>query len=344
MKQELYDDLRDAFAAIVAAGRRTDAQTETLERFYHLLNLYDAVCGKKQKGCVFAVYGIPNMGKSTLLNSLMQESILPVKPINTTGSVIELQKDENRDDYKVVCWRNGHSAYPNYFSDAQSVCSFLDKHATQNNPCESITITGPFPNACRFMTDGCILRDTPGVEAALEAESERPVDARLRADSDKALASIGDNCIPLFCVNAQTIGQQQDKEFYDRYFTHRCCLHVLTHIDSRSDDIRSIETQSAIDDFAEKFGIFPSAIDPKPVVCTGIKNHAEGNRFVNIGLDELEESMKDFLPEQLQQRLFKVSQFILDEKEKDVHIIDWEVPQIYWKKMQVAVDKLTEIM
>lgn len=344
MNQVLYDDLRDAFAAIVAVGRRAHAQSETLERFYHLLNLYDAVCGKKQKGCVFAVYGIPNMGKSTLLNSLMGESILPESPIPTTGSVIELQKDDNHDGYNVVCWRNGHPEYPYVCKDAESVYSFLDKHATQDNPCESIRITGRFPNARQFMTDGCILRDTPGVEAALQAEIECPVDERARADSDKALASIDDNCIPLFCVNAQTIGQQEDKKLYDRYFTHRCCLHVLTHIDSRSEDVRSPEAQSAIDDFAKKFGIFPSSIDPKPVVCTGINKHSDGNRFVNIGLDELEEKMKSFLPEQLQQRLFKVSQFILDEKEKDVHIIDWEVPQIYWKKMQVAVDKLTEIM
>lgn len=130
--------------------------------------------------------------------------------------------------------------------------------------------------------------------------------------------------IPLFCVSSDTLGQQQDVDFYSKYFRNRCCLHILTRIDQRTKEADSQE--DAINDFCKKFNIIPSADHPKPVVCTGINGKVQGQRFVNLGLEELEKEMLGFIsPARLETTLLGVAGFILDNKGQ----LDFSVNEVY---------------
>ena len=323
-------ELRDALALLIArAGKSLEDSSKSspsLQRYQELVRLYDLASKREDQGCIFAVYGSPNMGKSTLLNSLLDEAVLPVKPIPTTGSVIDLRVNHSREDYEVICKDCQGTLRRNLFKESEGVCDFLNRYATQDSPFQSVCITGPFPNAQKFLTEGCTLRDTPGAEALLDRESGRVIDERLRADSEKALASISKDMIPLFCVSSDTLGQQQDMDFYDKYFRNRCCLHILTRIDQRTKEVGSQEALDAINDFCEKFNIIPSADHPKPVVCTGIDGKAQGQRFVNLGLEELEKEMLGFIsPARLETTLLELARFILDNKGQ----LDFPVNEVY---------------
>ncbi len=319
-------ELRDALSLLIASAFSASPSSKSLQRYQELIHLYDMAAKREEQGCIFAVYGSPNMGKSTLLNSLVGEAVLPVKPIPTTGSVIDLRVDRSRKDYKVVCRGSDGVLLRNQFRESEEVCDHLNRYATQDSPFQSVSITGKFPEAKAFLTERCTLRDTPGAEALLNGESERIVDKRLRADSEKALASISKEIVPLFCVSSETIGQQQDVDFYNKYFRNRCCLHILTRIDKRTDNVESQEALNAKNDFFMKFKIIPSDDHPAPVVCTGITGKSQGQRFVNLGLDQLEKEMLGFIsPARLEKTLLNLARFILNEKEE----MDFPVNGIY---------------
>lgn len=312
----IHENIRNALAQLVASGRLNGSETPSLLRCDRLINFYDMVSKKQEDGCVFAVYGSPKMGKSTLFNSIIGADVLPRRPIPTTGSVIDLRK-KARKDYEVVCKRNGEP-YWKHFKTPEMVCEFLDTYATQDNPCDSVFVTGPFPDAAEFITEQCVLRDTPGAEAILDA-TDRVVDERLKEDSSKTLQSLQEPCIPLFCVSAKTIGQKQDLDFYSNYFQGRCCLHVITRIDGINEDLESQEVLNIKDDFRHTFGIFPSETIPAPVVCTGIKDAASGCTRVNIGLEDLAREMQNLISlPKLGDDLRNVADYILR------HDIDWD--------------------
>lgn len=316
-RTQLYNDLRDTIAQLVFLGNQSGKATDTLQRYQELISLYDTVCKIDSDGCVFAVYGSPKMGKSTLFNSIMGAEVLPNHPIPTTGSIIDLKKDKERRDYEVTCKRNG-KPFTNHFREPKQVCEHLDKYATQKNPFNSVTVTGPFPDAADFVTDKCILRDTPGAEACMDTTA-RDVDDLLRRDSQTALASLNEPCIPLFCVNAKTIGQGQDRDFYQKYFKNRFCLHVLTHIDAISQDIDSQEVLKNKDDFMEKFDIIQAENEPKPIVCTGIRDMPGGDTMVNIGKEGLVAAMKKLIsPTELGKIIRDIAVYIRDNG------VDWK--------------------
>lgn len=110
-------------------------------------------------------------GKSTLMNSLLGEAVLPVKPIPTIGFVIDLRVNHSREDYEIICKDSQGTTLRNLFKKSEGVRDFLNRYATQDSPFQSVCITGPFPDARSFLTEGCTLRDTPGAEALLDGES-----------------------------------------------------------------------------------------------------------------------------------------------------------------------------
>lgn len=319
MNDEEYQGVRDILAQLVACGWREKSVTNSLQRCDDLIRVYDLACNKRERGCIFAVYGSPKVGKSTLFNSILGTDVLPRRADPTTGSIIDLKREVAKSEYSVTCVRHGDSCWQS-FKTPEMVCSFLDKHATQDNPCDYVSVVGPFPDAAAFISNKCVLRDTPGAEALLDT-TNRVVDDRLREDSNKALQSIDDElCIPLFCVSAKSIGQEQDKEFYNKNFQKRCCLHVVTHIEHVTPETGGEEEQAVKEDFMLKFKITPTEATPSPIVCTGIKDAPGGETRVNIGLDNLVREMQDFISvEELGKSLVKVANHILCDG------IDWDV-------------------
>lgn len=336
--QKRADRLRDTLAALVASGYRLKGPEKLLNRYSALIRLYDTASTKDKKGCIFAVYGSPKMGKSTLFNSLMGENVLPVKPIPATGTVIDLIKDKRKSNYEVAC--QGEHTLINTFATPDDVCRFLNTYATQGSTFDSIKVTGAFPNAREFLTQRCILRDTPGAEARFNNEEEAggSSNENLKADSEKAFASLKENCIPLFCVSAETIGQKEDVTLYDEYFRDLCCLHILTHIDKRTKDTQSAEAMAAGNEFRKKFSILPSADAPNPIVYTGISNKAGGQKFVDLGLDELEEEMKGFTsPETLEHKLRDIAVYLNEQKQEHGTPV-FPADEIYYQRLSKVLE------
>lgn len=311
--------LRDVLAIILS--RHPNDTSHLRQLCVNLVEIYDASSSRRYIG----VYGQQKAGKSTLFNSIVGEEVLPVKAIPTTGSIIDLIRNERASDYTVTAYRN-QAPFPRKFSTAAEVCAYLDKVATQKDPFDKVEVEAAFENACSFMTSGCVLRDTPGAIA----DPEDALADRLKEDSQKTIASLDEVCIPIFCVNGDAIGSQDDKNLYDAYLRDRLCLHVITHRDG--DD-----NTGSIADFDEKFGIYHDKIAENPVICTGKSTRKKP--FVDIGLKELAGQISAFLDEaSLSVKMLKMAEYIMQKQEE----LPWVTDVVLMDNLKQLIDRIKE--
>lgn len=316
---EYRGKLRNALADILS---RCPNDTSHLRQLcVNLVEIYDASSSRRYIG----VYGQQKAGKSTLFNSIVGEEVLPVKAIPTTGSIIDLIRNERVSDYTVTAYRK-QAPFPRKFSTAEEVCAYLDKVATQKDPFDKVEVEAAFINARSFMTSGCVLRDTPGAIA-------NPEDAladRLKEDSEKAIASLNEVCIPIFCVNGEVIGSQDDMDLYSTYLRDRLCLHVITHSDGG-------KNKDVVADFDEKFGIYHDNISENPIICTGKKNRK--SPFVDIGLAELASQINAFLDEaSLSAKMLKMAEYILQKKDE----LTWVRDVLLMDNLEQLIERIKE--
>ena len=317
--------LIEAFGNIVGEGCMPDMprteQHPNWQRYTYLLSNYEKA--KNKSGIVIGVYGSPKAGKSTLLNTLLGEEVLPAEPIPTTGSLIDLKREVGSEGYRLLCIerRAQRPEHPVRKTKASAVREYLDKHGTQNRPYDSIKIKGPFPNALPFVMDNFTLRDTPGFETD-------PLDELLKNDSEKAMKAIADTDLCIFCVRGDAIGQERDMQIYEKFFRDRFCVHVITHMEGLSDD----DKIEGLNDFYEKFQIVPDDIDPKVVAFTGIDFSSEPeSSLINVGREELIEALNCYLkPELIVERIKQISQYITENPD----LIGWPVPRLFLKTLE----------
>ena len=314
--------LIEAFGNIVGEGCMADMprteQHPNWQRYSYLLSNYDKA--KNEAGIIIGVYGSPKAGKSTLLNSLLGEEVLPATPIPTTGSIIDLKREAGRENYELLCHRDRDTRIvrKNRGSDVRE---YLDKFGTQNRPFDRIEIRGPFPYALPFMAPNFTLRDTPG----FETES---IDELLENDSEKAMKAIADTDLCIFCVRGDAIGQDRDVQIFEKFFKDRFCVHVLTHMEGLS----GAEKLESLNDFYEKFQIVPDDVDPKILAYTGIDYSDETDTaLINVGREELIEALNCYLkPELIVERIKLISKYITEHSD----LIGWPVPQLFLKTLK----------
>lgn len=302
----------------------TKAYTSLLSSYRKLIQDEDVIIG---------VYGRPKMGKSTLLNTILGESILPVGVIPTTGSVIDIKR-RNTSDYEVISTvsQSEDGPIPIHLPTAKEVRDYLVRHGSQKDPFSSIVISGPFPNAMSFMKNNYVLRDTPGFERLSEGQVRSE---RLEEDTKKTIASLDEPDVYLFCVSAKTTGSNEDLVLYNEYFRSRFCVHVMTH----AENIPNENLIKLKNKFNQGFLLRPSDFDSKPLVCTGIRNRAEsvGDTFLDFGKENLEEAVRKYLsPEDILTRILAICRFIIEYPEKTGASV---VPKVHLSALATHIKK-----
>ena len=163
-------DLRNALALVVYYMRPEDSKLR--RRYSSLIALYDKISGQDAeiKPLSIGVYGCPNKGKSTLLNSLLGENILPDAPIPSTSSIITLHRNSRLPEYGINC-SGDHEKTVVHRKKPSEVRELLRKYGSHQG-CESapkwdkIEVEGPFPDADNKLNPNFVLRDTPGAACA----------------------------------------------------------------------------------------------------------------------------------------------------------------------------------
>src|SRR6266851_4973955 len=106
-------------------------------------------------GLEVVVFGAFNRGKSTLINALLGENILPAKLVPTTGHVTRICHGVSRE-VRVLLRDGTHEACPLDKLDQFSL--FADKHVRDD--IESIVVNCP----CAILKRGLAIVDTPGIQ------------------------------------------------------------------------------------------------------------------------------------------------------------------------------------
>lgn len=330
--------LRNALALVVYYIRPEDSKLR--RRYSSLIALYDKISDQdaENKPLSIGVYGCPNKGKSTLLNSLLGEEILPDKAIPTTSSIITLRRDKDREDYEVNCYAEDGDKRTVHFENSSEVSKDLAQwgsHQGKDPRWATIDVIGPFPHASKKLNPNFILRDTPGAEAyASEEEQGHRMEEDLKRDSERALKSIERTDLHLFCVSCEAIGNESDKRFYDKFFTERACIHVLTKRDKREDDDTKIQ-----DDYKNKMELADNEEAIMKIVLTG--KSGTHDRFINIGREDLIDSICECLdPQFLIDKMRQIARFIVKNYDSDETMDDLKkIPKIHIRNLETAMGK-----
>ncbi len=331
-----HKQLRDTLAAIFSKAHLVE-KDDVVRAWRSALEMYDSVTDTEQqegmKPRIIGVYGTPKMGKSTLLNSIVAEEILPRDYVPATGAIIDLHRCVGAESYEVFCYRgNKLSAQPMSFRTAADACEHLHKVAGQNadERHERVVVEGPFPHARDFFKPGFTLRDTPG---AITGEALRNA---LAEDSMRTISSVEEVLLPLFCARGDTLGAAADVAFYQEHLNKRICIHVITHCDDPGD------ASELLSEFRYRFGIVRDEVNPKIMVCTG---KADVNApFVTHGLDELVEEITRYLnADHLSNLLLKIAKSILKRSRRgkkawDPNALGFSIPVVQLEKLDSIIN------
>ena len=166
------------------------------------------------------VFGPPKRGKSSLLNVFLGADILPSGTTPTTHCSVEIHNlAGKKEEQCVVLHRSDGSSdvrhkveKSEYFREEIKRCFEVDKSV------ERIEVYGDFSGGS--IPENSVLVDTPGAEVAFENSSEEEsMGARgeeLRIDTQRALKMLEDVDVVLFCMRADNIGSNSEKNFYQQ--------------------------------------------------------------------------------------------------------------------------------
>jgi len=185
--------------------------------------------GKKLVG----VFGIPKRGKSTLINVLLGENLLPTSSVPMSSSVIEIESDRSIEGWKITTeYDDARCEYENHNSlkDAAEHIELVGSRRGRVSA-KRILVQGAFPNCKVFDKHSCKLVDTPGAESAFSEESisedEGKSQEDLRRETQRAIQEMNRMHLVLFCLRADYLETEADSRLYQEHIHKLLPLNVV---------------------------------------------------------------------------------------------------------------------
>ena len=194
------------------------------------------------------VFGAPNRGKSTLLNTLLGQELLPTSPVPLSTTTIEIERESTLENWELVVNHASGRIEQRDASSAEEVAKLLEAFGSRRgaSPAVRLRLKGAFPD-CRILDRGGVLLDTPGAELAFEVGPD------LAQESKRALEALADTHVVLFCMRADQLGSRSDSEFYEQHIRSLAPVHVVTMRDKWQDDAGLL-----VDEVLAKYGLAQS--------------------------------------------------------------------------------------
>lgn len=198
---------------------------------------------KERKCPKFGVFGPRKRGKSSMLNALIGQEILPVSGAPMTRTAVEVHHDEGcpRDLWKLtVYFPDGRIERTEHLSNVVQVNEKLKIYGTayakKNMLAQKIEIRSNF-SSCKILQSGGILVDTPGAEPAMGKDSDVSAspqdsahleknddeesgldstdnDPSLPEDTELAMQILQTVDVVIFCARGDILGNKLDQKFY----------------------------------------------------------------------------------------------------------------------------------
>ncbi|GEM_PF-5220428 len=197
-----YIDINQLYCYREQLGIIRDADSKRAKACQDLLNRIDALLNDLDNPMRVVVAGGFNAGKSTFLNALVNQRIMPVGAVRSTCTVNVLQGGKQRE--LIIQWRNGRHGrheYRSYQNDADAQQQIDALMKTEHHSIAQIAVCCPNQPFLERFT----LIDTPGLDhnaqdsAASAAEVQR-ADALIWVLHNKGAEKLDYEQIVQFCT------------------------------------------------------------------------------------------------------------------------------------------------
>jgi len=223
-----------------------EGRQEQLQILAHRIHRIRSLQEGKDTKIRVGVFGAPKRGKSTLLNALLGEELMPTAQVPLSTTTIEIERDTSIPGRRVIIDHPSGRIEERDCKSAQEVAKLLETYGSRRGTSESalrLRLKGDFPD-CKILAEGGVLLDTPGAEVAFEP------DKKLAAEAQRALDALKSTHLVLFCMRADQIGSRSDSELYEKHVRSLAPVHVVTMKDKYEGDIGNL-----IDDVLKNYGL-----------------------------------------------------------------------------------------
>jgi GTPase Era involved in 16S rRNA processing len=185
------------------------------------------------------VFGPPKRGKSTLLNVFLGGEILPCGTSPTTRCAVEIYNTAGSDEPQriVIQEEDGYSYLLHGVQEHLEFRDAIERCFSKNSRANRIEVYGNFQFG--ITPEKSVLVDTPGAESAFEdsdhANSMGIRGTELHNETVRALEMLSTVDIPLFCMRADQIGSETEKNFYHKYLRKLRPINVINFKDTCPD-------------------------------------------------------------------------------------------------------------
>jgi hypothetical protein len=206
------------------------------------------------------VFGPPKRGKSTLLNVLLGEDILPTARTPKTHCIVEIHNiAETTEKPRLVLHRENGGHKMLFKAEADEINNAIDHcFDDKNSDVTRIEVYRDFRSP--LFPDNSILVDTPGAEPAFEEpladETMGTRGKELSLDTKRALETLDDTDVVFFCMRADQLGSGPEKEFYQRYMKGRKPINIV-NLKDLINNSGEVPDEEIIQEAEENYGLAP---------------------------------------------------------------------------------------
>lgn len=163
----------------------------------------------EKKGPIrIGVFGLFSRGKSMLINALIGCRLMPDSLTPATTAVVEVKHSSHREF--VVHFKDGRKVPRRDLDTTKEVHDAVKRFGTRagsdSGSAEMIFVSWPLEQSS-LMRKGYVFVDTPGAKSACAHDGTTDEDTR------KALEALEDAHVVLFCLNANYLGDEEERKF-----------------------------------------------------------------------------------------------------------------------------------